>query len=84
MYFLSEKIVKKLIEKKITISVCESCTGGLLSSAITSINGSSKVFSLGLVTYSNQSKSKIVKVLWTRSQTKRWEFIEDLIVIKHT
>ena len=62
MYFLSEKIVKKLIEKKITISVCESCTGGLLSSAITSVNGSSKVFSLGLVTYSNQSKSKILKI----------------------
>ena len=62
MYFLSEKIVKKLIERKITISVCESCTGGLLSSAITSVNGSSKVFSLGLVTYSNQSKSKILKI----------------------
>jgi len=62
MYFLSEKIVKKLIEKKITISVCESCSGGLLSSAITSVNGSSKVFSLGLVTYSNQSKSKILKI----------------------
>ena len=62
MYFLSEKIVKKLIEKKITISVCESCTGGLLSSAITSVNGSSKVFSLGLVTYSNQSKSKILNI----------------------
>ena len=62
MYFLSEKIVKKLIEKKITISVCESCTGGLLSSAITSVNDSSKVFSLGLVTYSNQSKSKILKI----------------------
>ena len=62
MYFLSEKIVNKLIERKITISVCESCTGGLLSSAITSVNGSSKVFSLGLVTYSNQSKSKILKI----------------------
>ena len=62
MYFLSEKIVKKLIEKKITISVCESCTGGLLSSAITSVNGSSKVFSLGLVTYSNQSKNSILKI----------------------
>jgi PncC family amidohydrolase len=62
MYFLSEKIVKKLIKKKITISVCESCTGGLLSSAITSVNGSSKVFSLGLVTYSNQSKTKILKI----------------------
>jgi len=62
MNFLSEKVVKKLIEKKTTISVCESCTGGLLSSAITSVSGSSKVFSLGLVTYSNQSKIKVLKV----------------------
>ena len=62
MNFLSEKVVKKLIEKKITISVCESCTGGLLSSAITSVSGSSKVFVLGLVTYSNQSKNNVLKI----------------------
>ena len=62
MNFLSEKVVKKLIEKKTTISVCESCTGGLLSSAITTVSGSSKVFNLGLVTYSNQSKIKVLKV----------------------
>ena len=59
---LSKKIVKLLIKKKLKISFAESCTGGLLSSAITSISGSSKVFSLGLVTYSNQSKIKILKV----------------------
>ena len=62
MNFLSEKVVKKLIEKKTTISVCESCTGGLLSSAITSVSGSSKVFILGLVTYSNLSKINVLKV----------------------
>ena len=62
MNFLSEKVVKKLIEKKTTISVCESCTGGLLSSAITSVGGSSKVFALGLVTYSNQSKNSVLKI----------------------
>ena len=62
MNFLSEKVVKKLIEKKTTISVCESCTGGLLSSAITSVNGSSKVFALGLVTYLNQSKNSVLKI----------------------
>ena len=53
------KILKK---KKIKISVAESCTGGLLASKITSINGASKVFNLGLVTYSNQSKISILKV----------------------
>ena len=59
---LSQKIVKLLIKKKFKISFAESCTGGLLSSTITSISGSSKVFTLGLVTYSNQSKFNILKV----------------------
>ena len=60
---LVKKIVNGLIKKKLTISTAESCTGGLLSSAITSVVGSSKVFILGLVTYSNQSKIKVLKVL---------------------
>jgi len=59
---LNKKVVNKLIKKKITISVAESCTGGLLSSAITSISGSSLVFSCGLVTYSNNAKSGILKI----------------------
>ena len=59
---LSQKLVKILSKKKLKISFAESCTGGLLSSAITSINGSSKVFTLGLVTYSNQAKINILKV----------------------
>ena len=63
MKVLGKKIVNFLIKKKLTISTAESCTGGLLSSAITSVNGSSKVFKLGLITYSNQSKIKVLKVL---------------------
>ena len=59
---LSQEIVKLLSKKKLKISFAESCTGGLLSSAITSINGSSKVFTLGLVTYSNQAKINILKI----------------------
>ncbi|MDC0142486.1 CinA family protein [Candidatus Pelagibacter sp.] len=59
---LSQKIVRVLRKKKLKISIAESCTGGLLSSTITSISGSSKVFSLGLVTYSNQSKIKNLKI----------------------
>ena len=62
MKFSSKNIVKKLIKKKLKISVAESCTGGLLSSAITSVSGSSKVFTLGLVAYSNLSKIKVLKV----------------------
>ena len=62
MKLFIQKIVNKLIKKKLTISVAESCTGGLLSSTITSISGSSKVFTLGLIAYSNQSKIKVLKI----------------------
>ena len=55
-------LVKKLIKKKLKISFAESCTGGLLASSITSISGASKVFNIGLVTYSNQAKIKFLKV----------------------
>ena len=51
-----------LKKKKLKIAIAESCTGGMLSSAITSVSGSSKVFTLGLVAYSNQSKTKVLKV----------------------
>ena len=57
-----KSLIKKLIKKKIKISVAESCTGGLLSSNITSQSGASTIFDLGLVTYSNQAKIKILKV----------------------
>jgi len=59
---LSQKVVKLLTKKKLKISFAESCTGGLLSSAITSIIGSSIVFTLGVVAYSNQSKIKVLKI----------------------
>ena len=59
---LSQKVVNLLRKKKLKISFVESCTGGLLSSSITSISGSSKVFTFGLVTYSNQSKISTLKV----------------------
>tara|TARA_B100000886_G_scaffold295858_1_gene222842 strand:- start:56 stop:535 length:480 start_codon:yes stop_codon:yes gene_type:complete len=59
---LQKKIVSLLKRKKLKISLAESCTGGMLSSAITSVSGSSKVFTMGLVTYSNQSKTRILKV----------------------
>jgi nicotinamide-nucleotide amidase len=55
-------LVKKLIKKKLKISFAESCTGGLLASSITSISGASKIFDIGLVTYSNQAKIKLLKV----------------------
>ncbi len=59
---ISKELVYLLGKKKLKLSFAESCTGGLLSSSITSINGSSKIFTLGLVTYSNQSKISILRV----------------------
>ena len=59
---LSQKIVRLLRKKRLKISFAESCTGGLLSSSITSIRGSSKAFTIGLITYSNQSKISTLKV----------------------
>ena len=53
---------KKLIKKKLTISVAESCTGGLLAHNLTKLANSSKYFQMGLTTYSNQAKMKILKV----------------------
>ena len=55
-------LIKILTKKKLKISVVESCTGGLLATTITSFNGASKIFNLGFVTYSNQSKIKILKI----------------------
>jgi len=53
---------KKLIQKKLTISVSESCTGGLLAHNLTKLANSSKYFQMGLTTYSNEAKIKILKV----------------------
>ena len=59
---LNQKIVSLLKKKKLKLAIAESCTGGMLSSAITSVSGSSKIFTMGLVTYSNQAKTSILKI----------------------
>ena len=59
---LNKKIILLLKRKKFKLAIAESCTGGLLSNSITSVSGSSKVFTMGLVTYSNQAKTNILKV----------------------
>ena len=55
-------LIKILTDKKLKISVVESCTGGLLASSIISTSGASKVFNLGFITYSNLAKIKVLKV----------------------
>ena len=59
---LNKKIILLIKRKKMKIAIAESCTGGMLSSAITSVSGSSKIFTMGLVTYSNKAKASILKV----------------------
>lgn len=59
----AEEIGKKLLEKNLTISTVESCTGGLLSSALTDIAGSSAYIRLNLVTYANEAKEEILGVV---------------------
>jgi len=59
---LKKKIVTSLKRKKFKLAIAESCTGGMLSNTITSVSGASKVFTMGLVTYSNQAKISILKV----------------------
>ena len=59
---LNKKIVLLLKRKKLDIAFAESCTGGMLSSSITSVSGSSKVFTMGLVTYANQAKTSLLKI----------------------
>ena len=57
-----KSLIRILTKKKLKISFAESCTGGLLASTITSISGASKIFNLGLITYSNQAKIKVLKI----------------------
>ena len=59
---LNQKIFLLFKKKKLKLAIAESCTGGMLSSAITSVSGSSKVFTMGLVTYSNQAKINVLKI----------------------
>ena len=65
-----KKIINKLIKKNISISVAESCTGGLIANTITKYSGVSKIFSYGIITYSNKAKSKYLSV----SKTNLYKF----------
>ena len=60
--YSSRKVINKLIKKNISISVAESCSGGLISNTLVKHDGVSKIFSLGLVCYSNFSKIKYLSV----------------------
>ena len=78
--FEIKNIIQRLIKKKLSISVAESCTGGMLSSNITSISGASKIFNIGLVTYSNLAKIKLLKV--SSSNIKRYGAVSEKCCLK--
>ena len=59
---LPECVFNQLLEKKLTMTTAESCTGGLIASQITELPGASQVFEAGYVTYSNEMKSKMLSV----------------------
>ena len=61
-YLKAKYLSDLLISKGLTISVAESCTGGSLSSSLTSISGASSYFNCGFITYSNQSKIDMLGV----------------------
>jgi PncC family amidohydrolase len=61
---LEETLGKLLIEKHLTIATAESCTGGLLSSKLTDVSGSSDYIKLNFVTYANEAKNEILNVSW--------------------
>ena len=61
-YLKAKHLSELLVSKGLTISVAESCTGGSLSSSLTSISGASSYFNCGFITYSNQSKIDMLGV----------------------
>ena len=64
MTTLEEQLGKYLIDNKLTIATAESCTGGLVSSRLTDVSGSSEYIKLNFVTYANEAKHKILGVSW--------------------
>lgn len=59
----NDEIILKLIEKNITISTAESCTGGSLGKIITSVPGASSIYGYGFITYANEAKERLLGVL---------------------
>lgn len=62
LYKLAEQTITELKSKNLRIATAESCTGGMVASFITSVSGVSEVFELGITSYSNRIKNKILSV----------------------
>jgi len=76
---LAQDVVKRLKRKKMTLATAESITGGGLGAAITSVPGASDVFLGGLITYSDQSKTKFLEIA-KRILTKHTAVSEEVAI----
>jgi len=72
---LAKKVVSLMIQKKKTLSLAESCTGGLLSHYLTNIPGSSKFFKIGIIAYANEAKQALLGV--SSSTIKKYGAVSD-------
>ena len=59
---LEEKVFKKFIQKKETLAIAESCTGGLIGDRLTNVSGASAFFLAGIIAYDNAAKTKMLGV----------------------
>lgn len=59
---LEEEVVHKLLEKNLTLTTAESCTGGLIAASIVDVSGASACFNEGYITYANESKVRLLGV----------------------
>ena len=67
---LQTQVIKSLKKRGLTLSVAESCSGGLLSHRLTNISGASKCFLMSIVAYSNETKTNLLKIPQNIIKTK--------------
>lgn len=75
---LEEEVVNKLLEKKLTITTAESCTGGLIAAAIVNVSGASGCFNEGYITYANESKVRMLGV--SEESIRNFGVVSDVVV----
>ena len=75
---LEEEVVKKLLEKNLTITTAESCTGGLIAATIVNVSGASGCFNEGYITYANEAKVRLLGV--SEESIRSFGVVSDVVV----
>lgn len=75
---LEEEVVHKLLEKKLTITTAESCTGGLIAATIVNVSGASGCFNEGYITYANEAKVRLLGV--SEESIRSFGVVSDVVV----